>query len=107
MHLWFISGSPIENVATCTFSPNRRTSQYLNKWIQGKTEPNQMLNLMFSLVIVYKPDLCMFTEAAACSAVDMVTAGAAPAPVPQGGAERRATAAQVLTPSTFHSWAPT
>ena len=50
---------------------------------------------MFSLVIVYKPDLCMFTEAAACSAVDMVTAGAAPALVRQGGAERRATAAQV------------
>ncbi len=54
-----------------------------------------MLNLMFSLVIVYKPDLCMFTEAAACSAVDMVTAGAAPALVRLDGAERRATAAQV------------
>jgi hypothetical protein len=52
-----------------------------------------MINLMFSPVIVYKPDL--FTEAAACSAVDMVTAGAAPAPVRQDGAERRATAAQV------------
>jgi hypothetical protein len=50
---------------------------------------------MFSLVIVYKPDLCMFTEAAACSAVDMVTAGVAPALVRQDGAERRATAAQV------------
>ncbi len=37
----------------------------------------------------------MFTEAAACSAVDMVTAGAAPALVRQDGAERRATAAQV------------
>jgi hypothetical protein len=50
---------------------------------------------MFSFVIVYKPDLCMFTEAAACSAVDMVTAGVAPALAPLDGAERRATAAQV------------
>jgi hypothetical protein len=54
-----------------------------------------MINLMVPLVIVYKPDLCMFTEAAACSAVDMVTAGVAPALVRQDGAERRATAAQV------------
>ncbi len=37
----------------------------------------------------------MFTEAAACSAVDMVTAGVAPASVRLDGAERRATAAQV------------